>query len=68
MAKQKRRFGKATRAITDPETGRVLGWSYRWDDGEASSLAAADVPDGLPTASDATGPGQGGRTADDEEA
>lgn len=65
MTKQRRRFGKATRAIIDPGTGRVLGWTYRWDNGEGSTFASADVPADLQAVPDASGQGSSG--TDEEE-
>ena len=33
-----------TGTLTDPETGEVLGWTYRWDNGEESRLMKACLP------------------------
>ena len=47
MPRPPRRHGRAVAPITDEGTGEVLGWTYEWDNGEASRLTATDLPPGL---------------------
>ena len=44
MGRNRRKLGRVTGTLTDPETGEVLGWTYRWDNGEESRLMAAGLP------------------------
>ena len=44
MGRNRRKLGRVTGTLTDPETGEVLGWIYRWDNGEESRLMAACLP------------------------
>ena len=44
MGRNRRKLGRVTGTLTDAETGEVLGWIYRWDNGEESRLMAAGLP------------------------
>ena len=46
MVRQTRKYAIATQAVVDPESGRVTGWVYRWDNGEESQMVATGPPVG----------------------
>jgi hypothetical protein len=43
MQRPPRKLGRAVAPITDEATSEVLGWTYEWDNGEASEIAAEDL-------------------------
>ncbi|TNC46251.1 hypothetical protein FHG66_19100 [Rubellimicrobium rubrum] len=47
MTKQPRKYATAVQTLIDPDTGRTLGWIYRWDNGETSRMSVHDLPPGL---------------------
>lgn len=47
MRKQPRKYATAVEGLVDPDTGRILGWIYQWDNGETSQMFVQDLPLGL---------------------
>lgn len=47
MAERKRFVAEAVAEVSSPETGEVVGWLYRWDDGTESRILVTDIPLGL---------------------
>ena len=47
MRKPKRLVAQPVAEMLSPDTGRVVGWRYRWDDGTESQISAVDIPAAL---------------------
>ena len=47
MGERKRLRAEAVAEISAPETGEVVGWLYRWDNGSESQIMVTDIPPGL---------------------
>ena len=43
MSRQVRKQGSAIQFLVDQSSGGVVGWLYRWDNGEESRLLVTDL-------------------------